>query len=350
VTRPGDSAVAVAVAVALALALAAGCGSPPAPVANDTSAAPAAAISKVTENGPVKVTVQVWPPEPTLGDTIHVRLTAESQDGVSIDLPYQEAALGRFTVSTYARREERKGATRIQVQDYELDAPSSGRHRIPPFRLEMLDPRGRGSGTAAPAAPAAPVEIMTEEVPLVVKEVDVAATTAKLPPARGALPAEVGGRPWWLWVVLGLGAIWAALGAMLFFRLRKRRAVRIKMTAYDVALSRLRALEERGAPGGDDVDAWFVELSAIVRRYLEGRYDIRAPELTTEEFLGVASRSAELTPDHRELLSSFMARCDRVKFAGYRPDAEESIATLRAARGFVEDTRLRPADVAKEAA
>jgi hypothetical protein len=30
-----------------------------------------------------------------------------------------------------------------------------------------------------------------------------------------------------------------------------------------------------------------------------------------------------------------------VKFAGYRPDAEESLATLKAARGFIEDTRLR---------
>jgi hypothetical protein len=40
-------------------------------------------------------------------------------------------------------------------------------------------------------------------------------------------------------------------------------------------------------------------------------------------------------------LTSFLERCDRVKFAGYRPDADESLATLKAARGFVEDTRLR---------
>ena len=41
------------------------------------------------------------------------------------------------------------------------------------------------------------------------------------------------------------------------------------------------------------------------------------------------------------LLTLFLERCDRVKFAGYRPDTEESLATLKAARGFVEDTRLR---------
>jgi len=88
-------------------------------------------------------------------------------------------------------------------------------------------------------------------------------------------------------------------------------------------------------------DGWFVALSAIVRRYLEQRYEIRAPELTTEEFLQVATARPELTMEHRGLLTSFLERCDQVKFAGYRPDADESLATLKAARGFVEDTRLR---------
>ena len=45
----------------------------------------------------------------------------------------------------------------------------------------------------------------------------------------------------------------------------------------------------------------------------------------------------------RGVLDEILERCDRVKFAGYRPDADESLATLAAARGFVEDTRLQVA-------
>ena len=75
--------------------------------------------------------------------------------------------------------------------------------------------------------------------------------------------------------------------------------------------------------------------------YLEQRYDIRAPELTTEEFLQVASRAARADGRASHAALAFLERCDRVKFAGYRPDAEESIDTLAAARAFVEDTRLR---------
>ena len=59
----------------------------------------------------------------------------------------------------------------------------------------------------------------------------------------------------------------------------------------------------------------------------------------------MATARPELTTDHRALLTQFLERCDRVKFAGYRPDSDESIATLKAARGFVEDTRLQEAAV-----
>jgi hypothetical protein len=326
-----------AVVAVTGLALAA-CGGDraAAPVRNDP---PPGAITKVTDTGTVKVTVQVWPAAPSLSDPIHLRLTAESQAGVAVDLPFQQIALGRFKISSYDRSERRAGDARIQVQNYVVDAPSSGRHRIPAFRLEVQ------AGASAGGTPAKPTEVLTEEIPLEVAEIPVDATTRALPPSRGALTTRVGGWPWYAWVGVGVGALWLGVGVVLALRLQRRRAVRLKVSAYDAAVKRLRELEARGAPDAAAADLWFVELSGIVRRYLEARYEIRAPELTTEEFLREAARKAELTAEHRELLSMFMARCDRVKFAGYRPGPDESLATLAAARGFVEDTRLRIEDV-----
>ena len=48
-------------------------------------------------------------------------------------------------------------------------------------------------------------------------------------------------------------------------------------------------LVERG-----ELERYYVGLSAIVRRYLEDRFGLRAPEMTTEEFLAVAQRNREL--------------------------------------------------------
>ncbi|MBP6629423.1 MAG: hypothetical protein KBG28_14630 [Kofleriaceae bacterium] len=328
------------VVVALVLALASCGGSGQAGDETGQVAAPKDAVRVTTEQGPVKVVVEVWPPAPNLGDPIHLRLTAEAADGVIVDLPFQEGALGRFDVTGYSRDDRRAAGKRVQQADYQLAAASSGRHRIPPLRLEMLDHRA-GAGSGSGSGEAGPVEILTDEVPLVIGTVSVVKTDAEVSPARAALPVVVGATPWWVWAAAGAGAL-VVIGAVGWWvRGRRRRVVAAKVSAYQVALRRLLALEAAGLPDAGAVDGWFVELSGVVRQYLEGRYDIRAPELTSEEFLQVAARSPELADEHRVLLQQFMERCDRVKFAGYRPDGDESLATLRAARGFIEDTRLR---------
>jgi hypothetical protein len=294
------------------------------------------AIVKTTESGPVKATVAVWPPKPTLGDSIQLRLTVEAQRGVVLDVPFERDVLGGFRVVAYdARHEHGKDGGAIEVRMYELEAPSSGRHRIPPMRLEFVDGRpGTGTGTGK-------LEILTDEVPIEVGGVSADRTGADLKPAKTTIDPMLGRRSPWPWI-LGAAAIAlvAIAGVYATRAARRRRVVRAQVSAYEAALAALAALERRGAPGADDADAWFVELSAIVRRYLEGRFHVRAPELTTEEFLNEARRSAELDDVHRDRLIEFLERCDRVKFAGWRPAPEESLATLGAARVFVEETRL----------
>ncbi|MBA3398250.1 MAG: hypothetical protein H0T89_36830 [Deltaproteobacteria bacterium] len=303
------------------------------------------AITKTVENGPVKATVKVWPPKPTLGDTIYVRLEVDAPAGISIDAPFQEAGdqrLGRFKVIGFVRDTARKpNGGQLHEQTYTLEAQTSGKHRIPPLRLEMLDARQITGQTSAEKP--APQEILTDEIPLEIAPVASEAVAAELAPARGTLDPDVGGTNWVLILGIASIAVMIGSGSLLAIRaMRARRRLEQQRSAYDEAVSHLRELEHRGAPDAAAADAWFVELSAIVRTYLEKRYDIRAPELTTEEFLLVATARPELGEPHRLLLTQFLERCDRVKFAGYRPDAEESLATLAAARSFIEDTRLQP--------
>jgi hypothetical protein len=333
--------------LALALALAGACGGGD-EAADDTVAAPvepaADAIAKTVEHGPVKATVKVWPAKPKLGEPIYARLEVEAPIGVSIDAPFQEAGdqrLGRFRVVGFTRDLRRAASGgQLHEQTYTLEAPTSGRHRVPPLRLEMIDARG---GSADPAK-AKPQEILTDEVPLEIGPVPTENATAELKPAIGALATSVGGTSWVL--VLGIASMIAVVGSgsvLLFRAARRRRRIADQRSAYDEAIAELEALAERGAPDAATADEWFVDLSSIVRRYLERRYEIRAPELTTEEFLLVATARPELDDEHRTMLSEFLERCDRVKFAGYRPEADESLATLAAARRFVADTRLREA-------
>jgi hypothetical protein len=289
------------------------------------------AVTKVSENGPVKATVKVWPPAPQLGDPLYLQLTIEAGAGVTVAAPFEDEGLGRFAALDWKRDTKRRpDGGSVEIQTYTLEAPGSGKHRIPPFRLLVTDQ--------------AESELLTEEIAITVAPVDPSRAGEALAPPRPALPLRVGGWPLWAFVALGAVTVGMVVGAVVIIRsLRHGVVVRARVSAYELAVRRLAALERGGAPDDVAADGWFVELSAIVRYYVEARFALRAPELTTEEFLQVARRAPELSTQHREMLTSFLERCDRVKFAGYRPDGDESMATLAAARAFVEDTRHREA-------
>ena len=80
-------------------------------------------------------------------------------------------------------------------------------------------------------------------------------------------------------------------------------------------------------------------LSLLVRTYLEDRFGLRSPELTTPEFLTEMGRSPDLARSHQQLLRDFLEQADLVKFAGHRPDEDVVSESIRAVQGFLEETR-----------
>lgn len=330
--RPTTRRSRCALAFGAVLAIAA-CGGDE-PAGDKTPEPTGEALTKQTRDGPVVATVTLVPAEPKLGEPISLTLSVEADDGVAVEMPPFGEALGRFAVVDFTPRNGRtpEGKT-VATQTYRLSAPMSGRQRIPPLRIEFVDDR---SGQRSEIR-----ELLTDELSIDIESVAPEGDLAgALTPAREQLPL---GRKqswiarWWRALALGVAALGGMVAAMLWFRGSRRR---VRITAYDKAIKRLRALEARGLPGKDQADAWYVELSSIVRRYLEDRYGLRAPELTTEEFLRVARDSRELSEPHRAILTSFLEDCDRVKFAGYEPDPKESEQALSVSRTFIEDTRV----------
>jgi len=327
------------VAAAVLVGLAA-CGTPEEAAPPAAEPGDEATITATTQEGPVRATVSLSPTEPQIGDPLVLVLTVEAEPGVTVELPAFGEALGRFSIADFTPRETRTddGGT-VASQRYTLHAPSSGRQRIPPLRIEFIDERS--SSTTADFTPAR--ELLTDELKVKVASLlpdgavieDMRPLRAELDETFDTVPARW---PWLLALVAG-----AAILPLLWLRLRERLRRRARLSAYDRALGRLHQLEGRGLPSGGDADGWYVELSSIVRHYLEDRYGVRAPELTTEEFLREARRSGELSSTHRDMLSHFLDICDRVKFAAYVPAEAESREALTAARRFLDETRLRAA-------
>lgn len=69
-----------------------------------------------------------------------------------------------------------------------------------------------------------------------------------------------------------------------------------------------------------DPRAFCIAVSDAIRVYLEERFDLRAPERTTEEFLRDLQTTTHLNHEQKQTLAAFLEQCDLVKFARFEPN------------------------------
>jgi len=298
----------------------------------------AESIERTTSRGPVEVVLRLEPAEPWIGDPVHLELEVLAADGVEVSMPEFGEALDRFLILDFAPRAEvaDDGRSRF-VQRYNLEPPRSGEHSIPPLLVEFVD-RRPGAKPAPDGADA--YEVLTERIDFRVQSVLPESAGDALRPMPGRLRAlGVAGVPYW--VIATVAGVLLLAGLPLAYRhWQAREIARRQRSAYEIARAELdELLQWDRHPGQDRVEAFYVKLSGIIRRYLENRFDLRSPELTTEEFLVVASRSPDLSPEWRERLGEFLKQADLVKFAGVVPAEGEIDESVEAARRFLEDTR-----------
>jgi hypothetical protein len=286
--------------------------------------------------GPVRVRVALEPAKPRIGDPLTLRIEASAEPGVELLMPEFGEALERFRVSEFVPSEEIDASGRtIARQVYRLQTERSGAQRIPPIALEFVDrrPNERPAPEGADA-----YELVTESIEFEVDSVLPEGAALELRPAKRELEPLSSGSGW-LWTLVILALLAAAGGPYAWRALAAQRARVVRRSAYDVARAELDALLRDGRPSAERVDPFFVALSSIVRRYVEARFQLRSPELTTEEFLDVLSDSPELGREHQQLLQDFLRNADLVKFAHHVPDAATIDASIAAAERFLGETR-----------
>jgi len=320
----------------------------------------AAPLKSHSERGPVQARLELSPSEPTIGDPLKLVLEVTSEPGVEVIMPEFRDSLDAYRVVDFAESErlDENGWT-VSAQSYTLGAPLSGRHSVPPFLIEFLDrrPDKKLKPDGEPA-----YELLTDRLDFKVRSLLPEEITGELAPPRGELePLPPPVPPRWPWI-LGAAMLVIVLSPIAWRAWSNyRRRVRMR-SAYDIAVGRMESLLARGLPDTEDqVDGFFVELTTITRRYLEDRFVLRAPELTTEEFAELVTGSSILTRPHQSLLQDFLRQADLVKFAHVIPGAGQIQDAADMARRFLDETRENaplldiegepdPASVGKEGA
>ena len=135
----------------------------------------------------------------------------------------------------------------------------------------------------------------------------------------------------WLAGALALVALgWYAV------RLVSRKVREHRMSPIERAWAELDRLLAKGLPGRGRYKDFYVELTMVVRRYVQRKYGVRAPHLTTEEFLAEIAKSDDRTIGRSESLGRFLESADMVKFAGVKATPEMADAATETARGYLK--------------
>lgn len=106
------------------------------------------------------------------------------------------------------------------------------------------------------------------------------------------------------------------------------------MSPIERAWAELDRLLKKDLPGRGRYKDFYVELTRVVRNYIQRKYSIKAPHMTTEEFLAAFKSGS---PQSLAALKNFLESADLVKFAGLEATPEMTDAATDSARGYLKD-------------
>ncbi len=155
---------------------------------------------------------------------------------------------------------------------------------------------------------------------------------------------------YWLWLWLALAVVVLAAAAVTAYLLWRRKVAHPPPIPIVPPHVRARRKLTEALAMISQPRPFCILVSDTVRLYLEERFDFRAPERTTEEFLHELKATDLLLPDQKLSLGGFLSVCDMVKFARYEPGPPELQSLYDSAMRLVDETEPQPEPAATDAA
>lgn len=259
-----------------------------------------------TDEGEIKIK---WP---VIGDTLTKPVEVVNKSAIDSTLPNQESDPYSFTLS----------------QTVTLTSFDSGYHAIPPFKFVINDDTTKRFETEALLLQVntVPVDTSAKAVKDIKLPYDAPVTFKEL------LPYIIGS---FILVLIVILIIW-------YIRKRKKeQPVYVPKTPpvppHIVALTQLNELREQKLWQQGKTKAYYIELSDILRIYIENRFYISAMEQTTDDILK-SFRTVDIDAEVKGKLKQVLILSDLVKFAKEQPLPNENDLSLENAISFVNQT------------
>jgi len=264
----------------------------------------------------VSVKIDAEPETVDLARDFFVTVTVTAPKGVEARLPDLRDRFDGFGVAEDFQEEpvtEGDGATTVVSRWRLVPLPAARRYRLAPFAIA-----GFATAPVVFASPAAR-DPVTGDMEISPKR--------DLPPLSWKL---VG------WLALILAGAVAVLWLLWITAQKVQEKIRVhRLSPIQRALYELHKLIEKGLPGRGFYKDFYVELTMVVRRYIQRQHGVKAPHLTTEEFLRAAQDSPFFTREAVAELRQFLESADMVKFAGVEATPAMADAATDRARDYL---------------
>lgn len=311
--------------------LSAGCGRDE---PKETGAAEDQPIRRTFERGPVTVSLEVDHASISIADRLNLKVEVTADEAYEVELPRFGDKLQQFGIVDYETSEPKLVDEKRKRlgRSYVLEPFLSGDYKIPPMTVRFWKEGEEDN----------PHEVETEEITVSVTSLlpdDVEGLTIHDVTGPVDLPRSKG--PWAVAAVAGaLAAVIAVAGFVLWRRRRTPAAIAARIPAHEIAFRELQKLIDEDLPGKGQIKLFYQLLTDILRRYIENRFGLHAPEDTTEEFLDELRGNDTLNSRYRSLLEGFLKHCDLVKFAEHQPRTDEIQGTFDSCKTFIVETQI----------
>lgn len=290
---------------------------------------PAVTAGESDGNVPVTVQAEIDKHSISIGDKIKYTLEVKTKDNIEIKFPEFGENLAGFAIRDYGSSKGGFFGRKTLTQWYVLDIYETGKFTVPAAVIKYRSSDKEQWKEAI-------------SVPLIVEVRSVLDAGAEKADIRDIREPESIYNQTYIYIVLAI-IVFIIIIFLIVRLLKKRNKPREIITpprpAHEIAYEALRELMNRDYLTAGKVREYYFELSDIVRHYIENRFKLKAPEMTTEEFLATLKYSGVLNSEQKGDVRDFLSHCDMVKFAKYLPEQREIELSYDSARKLIDGTK-----------
>lgn len=289
-------------------------------------AGPAICKTKKKPKLPITVRAEVDKDSVTIGDKIRYTINVSAKKDFEIKFPRFAENLAGFAVKDFGSSKHGFFGRKELVQWYVLDTYTTGKYKIPKAVIKYKKKDEKEWNNLETAELQIEIKTTLDKGASDIRDIE---NPVNFP------------RKWTVYIITASVLVLLIIGLLVYFLREKKEKeeVSLRKPAHELAYEMLESLKRRNLVKQHKIKQYYIELSLIVRHYLEDRFDIKAPEMTTEEFLLKTKESGDLSGKQKNLLKDFLLHCDLVKFAKYGPSELESDSSFQSAKKLIDQTK-----------